>query len=184
MPRLWQQTYSLIPFLSCPCPCIGRQNGGRIPLPLVYHQRAVGSRSWDIRLLVRDVERLVCCVILIHLDCKVEPGFQVCIGRSSVCHSHEGHRDSAVKASAELDHNSFWIGVSGIINQVPELVEVVVDRPLALKVGSHLQDVDGSRMKSFRNSSSKSSQSMKRRQRVLTSCSNLRLAQRFSSCPW
>jgi len=50
----------------------------------------------------------------------------------------------AVEASAELDHDSFQVGVSGIINQVLELVEVIVDRPLALKIGGHFQDINGS----------------------------------------
>jgi len=35
MLRPWRQTYSPIPFLSHPCPCIGRRNGGRTPLPNV-----------------------------------------------------------------------------------------------------------------------------------------------------
>ena len=43
----------------------------------------------------------------------------------------------------ELDYNSFQVGVSGIINKIPELVKVVVDCSLALKIGSCLQDVNG-----------------------------------------
>jgi len=57
-----------------------------------YCQRVVCTRSWDIGLLVRDMECLICHAVLIHLDCKAEPGFRVCIQRSSVCHSHEGRR--------------------------------------------------------------------------------------------
>jgi len=110
---------------------------------LGYRQRAVHTGSRDIGLSVRD-ERLVCRAVLIHPDCEVEPGFRVRIQRSSICHSREGHRDSTVKASVEFDHDGFRVGVSGIINQVPELVEVIVDCPLALKVGSRLQDIDGS----------------------------------------
>jgi len=45
---------------------------------------------------------------------------------------------------AELDHDGFWVGVSRIVNQVLELVKVVVDHPLALKVGGYLQDIDDS----------------------------------------
>ena len=86
----------------------------------------------------------VCRAVLIHPDCETEPGFRVHIRRSSVCYSREGRRDPTVKALAELDRDSFRVGVSGIINQVPELVKVVVNRPLALKVGGHLQDIDGS----------------------------------------
>jgi len=44
----------------------------------------------------------------------------------------------------ELDYNGFQVGVSGIVNKIPELVEVVIDRPFALKIGSCLQDVNGS----------------------------------------
>ena len=123
---------------------VGEACGGRSQDGSGYCQRAVRSGSWNIGLSVRDVERLVCHAVLIHPDCETEPGFRVCIQRSSVCHSPEGRRDPTIKASAEFDHNGFQVGVSGIINQVPELVEVVINRPLALKVGSHLQDVDGS----------------------------------------
>jgi len=49
-----------------------------------------------------------------------------------------------VKTSAELDHNSFQVGVSGIVNQISELVEVIVNCLLALKIGGCLQDIDGS----------------------------------------
>jgi len=55
-----------------------------------YCQRAVHTGSRDIGLSVRDVEHLVCHVVLIHPDCEVEPGFRVHIQRSSICHSREG----------------------------------------------------------------------------------------------
>jgi len=42
---------------------------------------------------------------------------------------------------AELDYNSFRVGVSGIVDKVAELVEVIVDRPFALEVGGRLQDI-------------------------------------------
>jgi len=45
---------------------------------------------------------------------------------------------------AELDYDGLQVGVSGIINKVAELVEVVVDRLFALEIGSCLQNVDGS----------------------------------------
>ena len=77
-------------------------------------------------------------------DCKTEPAFQVSIQRPSECHSREGHRDLTVEASAELDYNGFWVSVSGIVNKILELVEVVVDCPFALKIGGCLQDVNGS----------------------------------------
>jgi len=119
-----------------------RDRRGRVRLG--YRQRAVCTGSRDIGLLVRDMEHLICHVVLIHLDCEAEPGFRVRIRRSSTCHSREGRRDSTVEAPVEFDCNGFRVGVSGIVNQVPELVEVVVDSPLALKVGGCLQDVDGS----------------------------------------
>ena len=87
---------------------------------------------------MRDMESLICRAVLVYPDCETEPGFRVCIGRSSECHPCEGHRDSAVKASAELDYNRFRVGVSGIVDKVAELVEVIVDRPFALEVGGRL----------------------------------------------
>ena len=49
-----------------------------------------------------------------------------------------------VETSVEFDHNCFWVSIPRIINQVIELVKVVIDCLLALKVGSCLQDVDHS----------------------------------------
>jgi len=103
-----------------------------------YRQRAVHGRSQRVGLSVRDVESLVCCTVLVYPDCEKEPGFQVCIGRPSKCHPCESRQDSAVKASVELDYNGFRVGVSGIVNKVVELVEVIVDRPFALEVGGRL----------------------------------------------
>jgi len=123
---------------------VGKACGGRSQDGSGYCQRAVRSGSRDIGLSVRDMEHLVCHAVLIHPDCETEPGFQVRIQRSSICHSPEGRRDPTIKALAELDHDGFRVGVSRIINQFPELVEVVVNRPLALKVGGCLQDIDGS----------------------------------------
>jgi len=82
----------------------------------VWRAQSGRVRTQDIGLLVRDVERLVCHAVLIHLDCETEPGFWVRIRRSSLCHSCEGHRDPTVKALAELDHDGFWVSVSGIVN--------------------------------------------------------------------
>ena len=48
-----------------------------------------------------------------------------------------------IEASAGLDYSGYWGGVSGIVNKIPELVEVVINRPLALKIGSRLQDING-----------------------------------------
>jgi len=87
---------------------------------------------------VRDVESLVCCAVLVYPDCETEPGFRVCIRRPSEHHPCESRRDSAVKASVELDYDGFRVGVSRIVNKVAELVEVVVDRPFALEVGGCL----------------------------------------------
>jgi len=84
---------------------------------------------------VRDVESLVCRAVLVYPDCEMEPGFRVCIGRPSERHPCEGRRDLVVKASAELDYDGFRVGVSGVVNKVAELVEVVVNRPFALEVG-------------------------------------------------
>jgi len=77
-------------------------------------------------------------MVLVYPDCETEPGFQVCIRRPSECHPCESRRDSAVKASAELDYDGFRVGVSRIVNKIVELVEVVVDRPFALEVGGCL----------------------------------------------
>jgi len=44
-----------------------------------YCQGVVHSRSQDVGLLVRDMESLICCTVLIHLDCKTEPAFQICV---------------------------------------------------------------------------------------------------------
>ena len=76
---------------------------------------------------MKDMESLVCRVVLVYPDCETEPGFWVCIRRPSECHPCESRRDSAVETSAELDYDSLGVGVSGIINKVAELVEVVVD---------------------------------------------------------
>jgi len=40
--------------------------------------------------------------------------------------------------SQGLGYDGFRVGVSGIVNEVAELVEVVVDRPFALEVGGCL----------------------------------------------
>jgi len=47
MPHLWRRTYSPIPSLSRPCPCIRRQNGGRIPSSNVWSFRSASKcREW------------------------------------------------------------------------------------------------------------------------------------------
>ena len=56
---------------------VGEARGRRSQNRSGYCQRAVRSGSRDIGLLVRDVERLVCCAVLIHPDCKTEPGIWV-----------------------------------------------------------------------------------------------------------
>jgi len=95
---------------------VGEVCGRRSQDGLGHCQRAAHRGSRDIGLLVRDVECLVCHAVLIHPDCEMEPGFQVHIRRSSVCHSCEGRRDLTVKASAELDHDGFRVGVSGVVD--------------------------------------------------------------------
>ena len=42
----------------------------------------------------------------------------------------------------EFDHNGLGVGVSGVVNEVSELVQVVTYRPLPLEVGCGLQGVD------------------------------------------
>ena len=103
-----------------------------------YCQRAVHGRSRRVGLSVRDMESLVCCAVLVYPDRETEPGFRVCIRRPSEHHPCEGCRDSVVKASAELDYDGFRVSVSGIVDKVAELVEIVVDRPFALEVGGRL----------------------------------------------
>ena len=39
-----------------------------------------------------------------------------------------------VEALVELDYNSFQVGVSGVINEILELVKVVVNHLLALEI--------------------------------------------------
>jgi len=46
---------------------------------LGYCQGAVHGGSQDIGLSVRDMESLICHVVLIHPDCEAEPGFQVSV---------------------------------------------------------------------------------------------------------
>jgi len=114
---------------------VGEPRGRCSWVGLGYRQRAVHGRSQRVGLSVRDMESLVCHAVLVYLDCETEPGFRVCIRRPSEGHLCESRRDSAVKALAELDYDGFRVGVSGIVNKVAELVEVVVDRALALEVG-------------------------------------------------
>jgi len=56
---------------------VGEARGRHSRDGLGYCQRAVCGGSRDIQLSVRDVECLVCCAILIHPDCEMEPGFRV-----------------------------------------------------------------------------------------------------------
>ena len=84
--------------------------------------RKASGGSWRVRLLIQGVKGLVCCTVLVHLDGEVEPGLWLCVRGSAHCHSCQGHRDSTVKASSELDHNSLGVGVSRVLNEVSELV--------------------------------------------------------------
>src|SRR6266566_2317675 len=47
-----------------------------------------------------------------------------------------------VKASSELDHNSLGVGVSRVLNEVSELVQIVINRPFILEVGGGLQCIN------------------------------------------
>jgi len=46
-----------------------------------------------------------------------------------------------VKASAEFDHDGLGMGISRVFDEIPELIQTVVDCPFTLKVGSGLQHV-------------------------------------------
>jgi len=72
---------------------------------------------------------------------KMEPGFGIHVCGSPVGHSRKGRRDSVVEALAEFYHNLFRVGVAGVLNEVLELVEVIVDRPSTLKVRRGFQHV-------------------------------------------
>jgi len=58
---------------------VGEAQGGHSQNGLVHCQRAISSGSRDIGLSVRDVEHLVCHAVLIHLNCKTEPGSVSCV---------------------------------------------------------------------------------------------------------
>jgi len=47
-----------------------------------------------------------------------------------------------VKASSELDHDSLGVGVSRVLNEVSELVQIVVDHSFTLEVGGGLQCIN------------------------------------------
>ena len=83
------------------CGGCGRQDGSR------YCQRAVHGGSRDEHLSVGNMKSLICGAVLIHSDCKAEPGLGIRIQRSFICHSCQGRRDSAIKALAELDYDGF-----------------------------------------------------------------------------
>jgi hypothetical protein len=89
------------------------------------------------------LEGLISSTVLVHLDCEVKPGFRVCIRRSSRCHSHKSSRYPLVKPSTEFHHNGFGVGIPGVIHQVMELVQVIVNCPFALEIGQSLQYIYG-----------------------------------------
>src|SRR6266581_9411528 len=81
-------------------------------------------------------------MVLVHLDGEMEPGLWLCVGGSARCHPCQGSRDSTVKASSELDHNSIGVGVSRVLNEVSELVQIVINCPFALEVEGGLQCIN------------------------------------------
>jgi len=107
------------------------------------HRNAAYARGWKVGLPVGGVEGFIRGAVLVHSDGKTEPGFRIHVRGSPVGHSHKGHRDSTVEASAELHHNCFRVGVARILNEVFELVEVIVDQLSTLKVRRGLQHIHG-----------------------------------------
>jgi len=89
------------------------------------------------------VEGFVRGTVLVHSDGKTEPGFGIRVCGSPVGYPCKGHRDSTVEASAEFHHNHFRVRVAGVLNEVLELVEVIVDRPSTLEVRHGFQHVHG-----------------------------------------
>ena len=105
-------------------------------------RRNAGGGSRRVGLAIRGVEGLVCCMVLVHLDSEVEPGLWLCVRGSAHCHPCQGSQDLTVKASSQLDHNSLGVGVSTVLNEVSELVQIVVDCSFTLEVGGGLQCIN------------------------------------------
>ena len=49
----------------------------------------------------------------------------------------------AASTSAELEHDSPQVSVSRVVDEVPEVVQIVVDCLFAMKIGHHLQYING-----------------------------------------
>jgi len=64
--------------------------------------------------------------------------------KTSNGHASECHRDSTVQSSAELDHDGLQVGVLSIAYEVLELIQIGLDRPVALEVFCHLKSIDSS----------------------------------------
>ena len=131
---------------------------------------------------MRGLKSFIHRTILIHLNSKAEPHIQICVWRPSHSHLCKGCRDLMVQTLTKLDHNGFGAGVPWVLNEVLECVKVVIDWMFALEVVEFSKvlmaaaSASSGRM-SFRNSFSKSSQSIKRRWPVFVSSSNLCIAQ-------
>ena len=91
---------------------------------------------------MRGLESFVGRAVLVHADSEVIPGFRISVRWSSESHPCESGGYPSVEPSAEFDHDCFRVGVPRVVNQVPELVQVVVDRPLPLEVRRCLERVD------------------------------------------
>jgi hypothetical protein len=62
----------------------------------------VGHRSRGASCMVGGLESLIGSTVLVHLDSKVEPGFQICIRWSSGCHSCKSGGYPPVESLAEF----------------------------------------------------------------------------------
>ena len=91
------------------------------------HRNAAYAGSRKVGLSVGGVEGFIRGAVLVHSDGKTEPGFGIHVCGSPVGHPGKGRRDSAVEVSAEFHHNHFRVGLAGVLNEVLELVEVIVD---------------------------------------------------------
>lgn len=105
-----------------------------------------GLRRGGDRGLVRGLEHIVGCSVLINNPGCQKPFHWDSVRWPSICHSHNGILDLRVKTPVELNHDGLRIGVACLHNQVQEFVEVGVDRVAPLEICHRLQLVYGCRV--------------------------------------
>ena len=92
--------------------------------------------------MVGGLESLIGRAILIHSDSEFIPGFRVGVRWAANGHSCESGGYPPVKSSAEFHYHCLRVCVTRVVDQVPKVVQVVIDRPLPLEVGRRLQCID------------------------------------------